>query len=842
MSEPTLYELLGLQKDCTAADVKRAYKQKALQLHPDKNPDGEELFKRVAEAFEILCDPRRRQDYDAKLTEVRVSSVWGVNPEHFRPRQKTAADYEAERKRREKDDLKRKQEKEFATGGQNFADWYKTKLEQHTSEAEEAAERIAEAERQRLEEERRAADERAAAKRRQDEEITRLEALRAAAREQQLQAAEETERLERERQEAAFRDRESEWSAKKEERERAAEKANADLRNRRASLREEQRRMADERKELAEFDLDATRTRREQAQEALKKQQEEETARVRAAKRAAAEHEQHLKEERERMRLAAEQERLESARRMQALKEEEVRWQKEEQSARQEQQQRARQAAARGRSFMKEAQDARLQHEKELAEMRRETDRIEQEMLAKLEAVRRAKREGRPLDLSSIQLTSSNRNGIDAIDGWVGADVSRAARKCGSEDGDSMAAQTPHSPPLSRPAGSAGSLLSSFGRSPSRPGTGFTGAARPSSADAAAFGFREKSPPSQAEIAARVRATRSRQGSSSGKSPSSSRPAKPPLQQELELGSDAESDSSDDALSGADAAAVARCAEELLKARHGTHERPASAPAPSAPTSRPASAPTAAAAPTPPAPAPTHSAAAAAAPMPAGPKTPSTPAEPMPSRPAAQSAAGRAAASPVPAAPPKFGGSNASLPDASPSASPMSASANAHPPPAASPAPSPGAPPSSSATWISPQRARRCDAAAGVSETSNGLTPASIARVAFHIGLANKATAGPQDAEPADACGSADAAPAKHGRRSPQKTDDTASAPASSPDSPIGDGRHRWNGKSEDVDHPTPPPPQDAGAAPRRKPPSLAPAQVAMRSAPTGGADVGASR
>lgn len=52
------YEILGVRKDVTGDDLKKAYHRKALQFHPDKNshPEAEDAFKKVAEAYEVLRD------------------------------------------------------------------------------------------------------------------------------------------------------------------------------------------------------------------------------------------------------------------------------------------------------------------------------------------------------------------------------------------------------------------------------------------------------------------------------------------------------------------------------------------------------------------------------------------------------------------------------------------------------------------------------------------------------------------------------------------------------------------------------------------------------------------
>ncbi|MGB1548157.1 MAG: molecular chaperone DnaJ, partial [Alphaproteobacteria bacterium] len=67
MAKRDYYEVLGVQRNASAEDVKKAYRKQAMKYHPDRNPDdksAEQKFKEVNEAYDVLKDEQKRAAYD----------------------------------------------------------------------------------------------------------------------------------------------------------------------------------------------------------------------------------------------------------------------------------------------------------------------------------------------------------------------------------------------------------------------------------------------------------------------------------------------------------------------------------------------------------------------------------------------------------------------------------------------------------------------------------------------------------------------------------------------------------------------------------------------------------
>ena len=85
MAKRDYYEVLGVNKNANADEIKRAYKQMAIKYHPDRNPgdkEAEAKFKEAAEAYDVLRDPDKRARYDQFGFE-GLSGIGGFNAQNM---------------------------------------------------------------------------------------------------------------------------------------------------------------------------------------------------------------------------------------------------------------------------------------------------------------------------------------------------------------------------------------------------------------------------------------------------------------------------------------------------------------------------------------------------------------------------------------------------------------------------------------------------------------------------------------------------------------------------------------------------------------------------------------
>lgn len=109
------YDILGVPVSASIEEIKIAFRKLALIYHPDKNPEGEQMFVKILEAYEILSDPILKERYDKgilKYSELKTSKFytkkqrqnkWDVSEEDVIRRQYYKQYYEKLKKEYEKE-------------------------------------------------------------------------------------------------------------------------------------------------------------------------------------------------------------------------------------------------------------------------------------------------------------------------------------------------------------------------------------------------------------------------------------------------------------------------------------------------------------------------------------------------------------------------------------------------------------------------------------------------------------------------------------------------------------------------------------------------------------------
>lgn len=433
MNKEDHYAILGVTRNANKEEIRKAYKAKALKLHPDKNPNGGAQFRLVLDAYQVLSNPQTRAKYDrehwptfrtpggsgsafpgfnafARAGAGRNAAGTAAQPTpttEAKPRYATDEQLFSDAYQQYKKSVQRDDNSFGASTEGSFAEWFKKKqeevrrAEEQTRVRTEAARTFAQEQQKKDEEWRQLQKDR---EKKREEDLRQERLLREWEREKTRKKQEEENRLKRE---AELRRLAEEHEKVRMAQAQQIESTLKDVAAQKQAWEEERRNMASEKAKAAAL-AEANRLNSSE----LKKQQDAELAE--AVRRA----EQKIRESNEAKAFAAAAEKLREQARLNEEKkrkaEEERRQQEliEQEAARKESQAAELEArrlashdlAVRRKKLLLDAQAERARHEEECAAMRQETDLIEAEMLAKLEALREAKASGKPINLDEWKL------------------------------------------------------------------------------------------------------------------------------------------------------------------------------------------------------------------------------------------------------------------------------------------------------------------------------------------------------------------------------------------------------------------------------------------------------
>ena len=74
--EKNYYEILEIDSNASIEEIKKAFRLLSLKYHPDKNPEGAEKFKEINEAFQVLSDGNKKNQYDHQHSRNGFAGCW----------------------------------------------------------------------------------------------------------------------------------------------------------------------------------------------------------------------------------------------------------------------------------------------------------------------------------------------------------------------------------------------------------------------------------------------------------------------------------------------------------------------------------------------------------------------------------------------------------------------------------------------------------------------------------------------------------------------------------------------------------------------------------------------